>query len=122
MLTITINKKPAVIKAGSSIKLTKVNPYFGTAGDYTLEIVCPLKGCAQNAQIFGAMHLPQTQLSPSLNRTYYMTILAPSIHLNGEAHVTMATDEEVRLQFVGGKGLLTNAMKTDDCPTPQPHY
>ena len=114
MLSITINKKPAVIKAGSSIKLTKVNPYFGAVGDYTLEIVCPLKGCAQNAQIFGAMHLPQTQLRPALNRTYYMTILAPPVNLKGEAHVTMVTDEEVRLQFVGGKGLLTNAMQTDE--------
>ena len=45
MLQLTIGGLPAVLKAGTSIKLTRENPFFSDAGDYTLEVTLPLDGC-----------------------------------------------------------------------------
>ena len=35
MIALYINDKPAIIKSGTSIKLTRENPFFTSAGDYT---------------------------------------------------------------------------------------
>ena len=56
MIKLIIDGKEAVIKAGTSFKLTRMNPYFEDQGDFTFEVQLPLDGCAENLAIFGALH------------------------------------------------------------------
>ena len=51
MITLLLNNKQAIIKNGTSIKLTRENPFFTGSGDYTLDVTLPLAGCKQNLEV-----------------------------------------------------------------------
>ena len=75
MIELYIDNQPAIIKSGTSIKLTRENPYFTSSGDYTLDVVLPLAGCVENLKIFGALHRPEMVLNNLAGRHYNMELI-----------------------------------------------
>lgn len=114
MLQLYIDKKPAVIKSGTQFKLTRVNPYFDSQGDFTFEVQLPLKGCAENCAIFGAINRPEMEHAQLLGKKYEMQLIAPPISLNGYAIIISNTDESVKVQLVAGNGALCNVLSEDE--------
>lgn len=99
MLQLTIGGLPAVLKAGTSIKLTRENPFFSDAGDYTLEVTLPLDGCKENQRIFGAAHRPELTMAAMIDARLPFNLLAPPLQLDGYATVKSVTQEEVKVQL-----------------------
>lgn len=108
MLQILINSHPIVLKDGTQIKLTRENPYFTSAGDYTLDVVLPLAGCRENIHAIGFLHRPEMSLTPQAGRRLTFTLAAAGITISGHAVVTSITDEEAKLQLIGGISDLRN--------------
>lgn len=102
MLQILIDSHPIVLKDGTQIKLTRENPYFTSAGDYTLDVVLPLAGCRENIRAIGFLHRPEISLAPQAGRRLPFTLAAAGITISGHAVVTSITDEEAKLQLIGG--------------------
>jgi len=102
MLHLLINSLPAVIKDGTSFKLTRENPAFSEQGDYTFEVTLPLRGCPENIAIYGPLHRPETALSDALISLPFQ-LIAPLLTLSGTARVTAVTEEEVKVQLVAGR-------------------
>lgn len=102
MISLTINGLPAVLKNGTSFKLTRENPYFANSGDYTLDVQLPLSGCPENQRIFGALHRPEMSRVPFVDRHLDFRLSAPPLDLTGKAIVTSVTAEEVKVQLVAG--------------------
>lgn len=73
MIKLIIDGKEAVIKAGTSFKLTRMNPYFEDQGDFTFEVQLPLDGCAENLAILGLCIVQRWGLQVGLIRNYPCT-------------------------------------------------
>ena len=101
-MQLTINNQIAEIKKGTTIKLTRVNPYFADQGDYTLEVQLPLRGCPTNLAIFGARNHPATPQYPHIGEQYTMQLMAPPLQLDGTATVTSITEAEIKVQLKAG--------------------
>lgn len=101
-MQLTINNQTAKIKKGTTIKLTRVNPYFADQGDYTLEVQLPLRGCPANLAIFGPRNHPATTQYPHIGEQYTMQLIAPPLQLEGTATVTSITETEVKVQLKAG--------------------
>ena len=101
-MQLTINNQTAEIKKGTTIKLTRVNPYFADQGDYTLEVQLPLRGCPTNLAIFGPRNHPATTQYPHIGEQYTMQLIAPPLQLEGTATVTSITETEVKVQLKSG--------------------
>lgn len=101
-MQLTINNQIAEIKKGTTIKLTRVNPYFADQGDYTLEVQLPLRGCPANLAIFGPRNHPATTQYPHIGEQYTMQLIAPPLQLEGTATVTSITETEVKVQLKAG--------------------
>lgn len=102
MMQLTINNQTAEIKKGTTIKLTRVNPYFADQGDYTIEVQLPLRGCPANLAIFGPRNHPATTQYPHIGEQYTMQLIAPPLQLEGTATVTSITETEVKVQLKAG--------------------
>ena len=102
MMQILIDSHPIVLKDGTQIKLTRENPYFTSAGDYTLDVVLPLAGCRENIRAIGFLHRPETSLTPQAGRRLPFTLAATGITISGHAVITSITEEEAKLQLIGG--------------------
>lgn len=102
MMQLTINNQIAEIKKGTTIKLTRVNPYFADQGDYTLEVQLPLRGCPTNLAIFGPRNHPALAQYPHIGEQYTMQLIAPPLQLEGTATVTSITEAEVKVQLKAG--------------------
>lgn len=102
MMQLTINNQIAEIKKGTTIKLTRVNPYFADQGDYTLEVQLPLRGCPTNLAIFGPRNHPALAQYPHIGEQYTMQLIAPPLQLEGTATVTSITETEVKVQLKAG--------------------
>lgn len=102
MMQLTINNQIAEIKKGTTIKLTRVNPYFADQGDYTLEVQLPLRGCPTNLAIFGPRNHPATTQYPHIGEQYTMQLMAPPLQLDGTATVTSITETEIKVQLKAG--------------------
>lgn len=100
MTRLTLNDIPVVIKAGSSFRLTQTNPFLTDAGSFTLDVTLPLKGCAQNQKVFGALHRPEMSLAHLVGSRYAMRLLAPPVDMEGYATVTAVDDMEVKVQLI----------------------
>lgn len=114
MLSLLIDHKPAIIKTGTTFKLTRVNPYFDTTGDYTFEVTLPLRDCPQNRAIFGHIDLPQSTHTPHIGQRHPMTLIAPPITLTGHALITSITESEVKVQLIAGTGALCTSLTDDE--------
>lgn len=101
-MQLTINNQIAEIKKGTTIKLTRVNPYFAVQGDYTLEVQLPLRGCPTNLAIFGPRNHPALAQYPHIGEQYTMQLIAPPLQLEGTATVTSITETEVKVQLKAG--------------------
>lgn len=101
-MQLTINNQTAEIKKGTTIKLTRVNPYFADQGDYTLEVQLPLRGCPTNLAIFGPRNHPATTQYPHIGEQYTMQLIAQPLQLEGTATVTSITETEVKVQLKAG--------------------
>lgn len=101
-MQLTINNQTAEIKKGTTIKLTRVNPYFADQGDYTLEVQLPLRGCPANLAIFGPRNHPATTQYTHIGEQYTMQLIAPPLQLEGTATVTSVTEAEVKVQLKAG--------------------
>lgn len=101
-MQLTINNQIAEIKKGTTIKLTRVNPYFADQGDYTLEVQLPLRGCPTNLAIFGPRNHPATTQYPHIGEQYTMQLIAPPLQLEGTATVTSITETEIKVQLKAG--------------------
>lgn len=113
MFKLTIGNKPAVIQSGTAIKLTRENPFFAGSGDYTLDVTLPLAGCPENLRIFGALHRDETSLLPYIGKRYNFHLLADSLSTEGTAVVQSVSGGEVKLQLLGGRSALNNALPDD---------
>lgn len=106
MISLTINGLPAVLKTGTSFKLTRENPYFVNSGDYTLDVQLPLSGCPENQRIFGALHRPETSKKKLLRMSFSFRLVADRIVLSGKAVVVSVTEEDVKVQLLAGQSVL----------------
>lgn len=102
MTQLTIDGQPALLKTGTSFKLTRENPYFTNSGDYTLDVQLPLDGCPENQRIFGALHRPETTRVPFVGQHMDFRLYAPPLDMEGKAIVTAVTDKDVKVQLVAG--------------------
>lgn len=103
MIKLIIDGKEAVIKAGTSFKLTRMNPYFEDQGDFTFEVQLPLDGCAENLAIFGALHRAEVGLAGWANKELPMHLIAPPVNVVGVAKVMTVSEAEVKVQLLAGK-------------------
>ena len=106
MIALYINDKPAIIKSGTSIKLTRENPFFTSAGDYTLDVVLPLSGCMENLQIFGALQYRSVSLKFLAGKKFPFRLVTELLTLEGTAIVTNVTQDEVKVQLLAGNSAL----------------
>lgn len=108
MIKLIIDGKEAVIKAGTSFKLTRMNPYFEDQGDFSFEVQLPLDGCAENLAIFGALHRAEVGLAGWANKELPMHLIAPPIDLEGVAKVMTVSEAEVKVQLLAGKSAVND--------------
>ncbi len=114
MMQLYIDGKQAVIKSGTTFKLTRMNPYFENQGDYTFDVQFPLLGCRQNQEIFGTIHRPEVPLAYLIGKKFPMRLLAPPLDLEGYAEVTNVTETEVKAQLKAGYSAFTHAIEDDE--------
>lgn len=114
MIQLYIDGKAAVLKTGTSFKLTRINPYFETQGDYTFDVQLPLLGCRQNQLIFGYAHRPEMALTFLVGKKYSMRLIAPPLNLTGTAEVTNVTEKEIKVQLTAGLSAFTHAIEDDE--------
>lgn len=114
MIRLMIDGKVAVLKAGTSFKLTRMNPYFEDQGDFTFEVQLPLDGCAENLAIFGAVHRAEVGLADWANKELPMHLIAPPIDLEGVAKVMTVSETEVKVQLLAGKSAVNDFGKDAD--------
>lgn len=108
MIKLIIDGKEAVIKAGTSFKLTRMNPYFEDQGDFTFEVQLPLDGCAENLAIFGALHRAEVGLAGWANKELPMHLIAPPVNVVGVAKVMTVSEAEVKVQLLAGKSAVND--------------
>lgn len=108
MIKLIIDGKEAVIKAGTSFKLTRMNPYFEDQGDFTFEVQLPLDGCAENLAIFGALHRAEVGLAGWANKELPMHLIAPPVNVVGVAKVMTVSEVEVKVQLLAGKSAVND--------------
>lgn len=108
MIKLIIDGKEAVIKAGTSFKLTRMNPYFEDQGDFTFEVQLPLDGCAENLAIFGALHRAEVGLAGWDNKELPMHLIAPPVNVVGVAKVMTVSEAEVKVQLLAGKSAVND--------------
>lgn len=106
MTKLTIDGKTAVLKSGSSIKLTRENYMLSDSGDYTLDVTLPMRGCIENQKIFGAAHRMEVGKNQYTGRRYPFRLEALPIIIEGTAVVTSVTQEEIKVQLLSGNSEL----------------
>lgn len=106
MTALYINDLPAIIKSGTSVKLTRENPFFTSAGDYTLDVVLPLSGCLENLRIFGALQYRAMSLKFLAGKKFPFRLVTELLTLEGTAIVTNVTQDEVKVQLLAGNSAL----------------
>ena len=114
MFALTIDGKTAVIKTGTSIKLTRENPFLTESGDYTLDVQLPLRGCPENIEIFGALYRPEVSISAVAGRRLPFTLITDVLSISGKAVVTSVTQDEAKVQLLAGKSEINNLMKDEE--------
>lgn len=106
MIALYINGNKAVIKSGTSIRLTRENPFFTSSGDYTLDVVLPLAGCPENQRVFGVLHYRAVSLKFLAGRKFPFRLLTELVQLEGTAVVTNVTQTEAKVQLLSGNSAL----------------
>lgn len=99
-MIIIINHKEAVLKKGTSFDFVAENYMFTGADNYTLSITLPIKGCAQNIEIFGYMYRKDFDFSETL---LDCEIHERNVHKYGVVSIVELDEEAVKVQFLEGR-------------------
>lgn len=114
MITLHIDGKPAVLAEKTSFRLTRENPLFTNAGDFSLEIALPLASCPENQTIFGALHRREMGKSAWVGRRLPFRLVAHPLEVGGFLVVLGVTEHEVKVQLLGGRSAINAAMTTEE--------
>ena len=101
-MTILIDNKEAVLKAGSSFEYIAENRFFTGADSYTLSISFPLRGCQQNIDIFGYLNRKDCDLDTLL---LDCEIIDRQFHAYGAVNIVEISEVEVKTQFLMGRSV-----------------
>lgn len=107
-----IENQPAIIKAGSNVKLIRENALLSSQSDRTFDVTLPLYA-PENQRIFGPLQRLETSKRPLVGRHYPFRLLCPPEEMAGTAVITSITEEEVKLQLLSGRYALEAAMLDD---------
>ena len=110
MITLYLNGKRAVIDEGQAFKLVRDNTYFTKSGTYTYNISLPV--CPENIAIFGM--LSRKDVSKSDTKYEARMLVNNSEVLNGAATVTNVSEEEIKIQLIGGNAELNFFAKNEN--------
>lgn len=110
-MQILVNGKPAYIKKGSSFQFIAENRHFTGSDNYSLSITFPLKGCAENIEIFGNIH--RTDIDAGVVN-YDCTIIDRKFSKSGMLTVTGISETEVKAQFLEGRSVQNYDSTFDD--------
>lgn len=99
-MIILINKKKAVLKKGTSFDFISENRFFTGADSYTFSITFPIKGCAENIDIFGHIYRKDFDFDTLL---LDCEIHDGSFHKYGSVSVVSVSETEVKTQFLEGR-------------------
>lgn len=107
-----IENKPAIIKAGTNVKLIRENSLLSSQSDRTFDVTLPLYA-PENQRIFGPLQRLETSKRPLVGRHFSFRLLCPPEEMAGTAVITSITEEEVKLQLLSGRYALEAAMLDD---------
>lgn len=112
-MQLLINQHPARLRPDATLKLTRENPFLTDAGDYTLDITLPMDGCPDNQRIFTPLHRPETSAEHLSRLKLPFTLICPPITLTGTCHITSIDHTEAKVQLLGRRSALNNALPDD---------
>ena len=107
-----IENKPAIIKAGTKVKLIRENALLSSQSDRTFDVTLPLY-TPENQRIFGPLQRLEISKRPLVGRHFSFRLLCPPEEMAGTAVITSITEEEVKLQLLSGRYALEAAMLDD---------
>lgn len=107
-----IENKPAIIKAGTNVKLIRENALLSSQSDRTFDVTLPLYA-PENQRIFGPLQRLEISKRPLVGRHFSFRLLCPPEEMAGTAVITSITEEEVKLQLLSGRYALEAAMLDD---------
>lgn len=107
-----IENKPAIIKAGTNVKLIRENSLLSSQSDRTFDVTLPLYA-PENQRIFGPLQRLEISKRPLVGRHFSFRLLCPPEEMAGTAVITSITEEEVKLQLLSGHYALEAAMLDD---------
>lgn len=110
-MVILIDGKQAVLDKDTSFEYVAENRMFTEADDYTLSIEFPLRGCAQNTDIFGA--IDRKDIIPGTS-ALDCVIMDGSWRKTGALVITEVTPQKVTGQFLSGRSAHNFANSFDD--------
>lgn len=111
MVTLTIDGK-YVVTDGSELKITKENPRLKTSDSYSLDVVLPMSA-PENKAVFG--NLNRMDVAKRVATMTAVLIADNRTIIDGIAKVTSVTDENVKVQLIGGTegmGIMPDESKT----------
>ena len=103
MTNLFLNGKQALIDEGQTLKLVREGTYFTKSGTYTYDISLPV--CPENVAIFGM--LSRKDISKGADMKYKALLVVDNRDiLNGTATITNISEEEIKVQLMGGNSEL----------------
>ncbi len=110
MTTLYLNGKRAVVDEGQALKLVRENTYFTKSGTYTYNISLPI--CPENIAIFGMLSRKDINKSEV---TYNARLVVKNRDVvNGTATVTNISEDEIKVQLLGGNSELNFYNKNEN--------
>lgn len=104
MTEIKINGRQMDLPEKMSIKLNRVNPWLKSSEDYTLDV--PLPATANNMSVLGYINRMDVSKKNLQNKKMTCSLVAGLLRIEGSAVVTSITNEEIKIQILGGKSEL----------------
>lgn len=108
MLTLLIDRQPAILDTHTQFTLTRENPLFTGAGTYTLEITLPLAQCPQNTKIFGPIQHLQARPEQLQRRRLPFQLIAPPLNIKGTTRITQITQTHIKIQLLAERSQLND--------------
>ena len=110
MTTLYLNGKRAVVDEGQALKLVRENTYFTKSGTYTYNISLPI--CPENIAIFGM--LSRKDINKSGVAYNARLVVKNRDVVNGTATVTNISEDEIKVQLLGGNSELNFYNKNEN--------
>lgn len=110
MTTLYLNGKRAVVDEGQALKLVRENTYFTKSGTYTYNISLPI--CPENIAIFGM--LSRKDINKSEVAYNARLVVKNRDVVNGTATVTNISEDEIKVQLLGGNSELNFYNKNEN--------